>query len=270
MSDHIESVDSFMRAVDRAEKRTKRRKSRQVHRDDERDFLRSIAYAWINTHRPALEARFPNAALASVDAEFRIVLDATSKYAARTTYVGALKRAKAQLAAARSASLLPPKADAAHASDVLPDFSPLASDPQMRTILQHRWEECLLCVSVGAYLAATVMMGGLLEALFMARANRMPDKGPLFKANSVPIDGKTKKPLQLKEWTLKPYIDVGAELGWITRSGKDVAAVLRDYRNYVHPEKQRSHGITPGAEDCRIFWALTKELAGQLLASVHR
>src|SRR6266508_3631639 len=58
----------------------------------------------------------------------------------------------------------------------------------------------------------------------------------------IPIDQRTKKPLPLPEWTLRPYIDVAHEICWITRSGKDVAAVLRDYRNYVHPEKQRSHG----------------------------
>jgi hypothetical protein len=66
------------------------------------------------------------------------------------------------------------------------------------------------------------MMGGLLEALFVARANLMTNKTPLFRAKATPIDSKTKKPLALPEWTLRPYIDVAAELGWISRSGKDV------------------------------------------------
>jgi hypothetical protein len=69
----------------------------------------------------------------------------------------------------------------------------------------------------------------------------------------------------LSEWTLRHYIDVGHELGWISRSGKDVAAVLRDYRNYVHPEKQRSHGVTLNAYDSSMFWEVTKSLAQQLL-----
>ena len=117
-------------------------------------------------------------------------------------------------------------------------------------------------------LAATVMMGGLLEALFVARANLMPNKAPLFRAIGTPLEAKTKKPIPLKEWTLRPYIDVAAELGWISRSGKDVAAVLRDYRNYIHPEKERAHGVNLNNHDSSMFWAVTKSLARQLLASV--
>jgi len=81
------------------------------------------------------------------------------------------------------------------------------------------------------------------------------------------IDKKTQKPLQLGEWTLRPYLDVGAELGWITRPAKDVGAVLRDYRNYVHPEKERVHGITLNTHDAAMFWELTKSLCHQLVAS---
>jgi hypothetical protein len=61
---------------------------------------------------------------------------------------------------------------------------------------------------------------------------------------------------------------VAAELGWISRSGKDVAAVLRDYRNYIHPEKERAHGVTLNDDDVGMFWEVTKSLARQLLASV--
>jgi hypothetical protein len=50
-----------------------------------------------------------------------------------------------------------------------------------------------------------------------------------------------------------------------SRSGKDVAAVLRDYRNYVHPEKQRWLGVTLNACDSSMFWEVTKSLAQQLL-----
>ena len=54
-------------------------------------------------------------------------------------------------------------------------------------------------------------------------------------------------------------------VGWITRSGKDVAAVLRDYRNYVHPEKQRSHGVSLNGHDAQMFWDVTRNLLLQLL-----
>jgi hypothetical protein len=138
----------------------------------------------------------------------------------------------------------------------------------MKVILERRWNECQSCVRAEAPLAATVMMGGLLEALFVARANLMTNKTPLFRAKATPIDAKTKKPLVLTEWTLRPYIDVAAELGWISSSGKDVAAVLRDYRNYIHPEKERAHGVRLNEHDSSMFWGVTKSLTNQLLASV--
>jgi hypothetical protein len=192
------------------------------------------------------------------------VLSATDKASARTTYKQALNDAKAALIDLRSGLLTAPPSPGVHLSPP-PDFSRLAADPVMRSILDARWDECQMCLHTGAHLAATVMMGGFLEALFVARANQLADKGPLFRAKATPIDQKTRKALQLSEWTLRYYIDVGYELGWISRSSKDVAAVLRDYRNYVHPEKQRSHGVTLNAYDAAMFWEVTKSLAQQLL-----
>jgi len=192
-------------------------------------------------------------------------MDATAKLSARSTYSDALKRAKAALVALRAATLVS-RSRPSRATPV-PDFSPLATDLQMQNILMRRWNECEACLQVGAHLAATVMMGGLLEALFVARANKMSDKRPLFATKSTPIDGKTKKPLQLGDWTLRPYLDVGAELGWITKPGKDVGVVLRDYRNYIHPEKERAHGVTLNGHDAAMFWELTKSLSKQLLAT---
>jgi hypothetical protein len=110
------------------------------------------------------------------------------------------------------------------------------------------------------------MMGGLLEALFVSRANKLSDKATLFTSAAAPIDSKTKKPLDLRQWTLAPYIDVGHDLKWISRSAKDIAVILRDYRNYVHPEKERSHGVVLSPDDATMFWEVTKTLSRELLS----
>jgi hypothetical protein len=238
-------------------------KSKQITQSDILDYLKSVSYAWFKSHRPRLQDRVAATELAVVDGNFGRVLTATGKASARTTYVAALKDAKESLIELRSALLT--NSTSSGAESAPPDFSPLASDLGMRDILIGRWHECQLCLSAGAHMAATVMMGGFLEALFVARANRLSDKGPLFRAKATPIDQKTRKPVMLSDWTLRHYIDVGQELGWISRSGNDVAAVLRDYRNYIHPEKQRSHGVTLNAHDSAMFWEVTKSLTRQLL-----
>jgi hypothetical protein len=111
------------------------------------------------------------------------------------------------------------------------------------------------------------MMGGLLEALFVARANKLPDKRALVNAVSAPKDKSPGKTLNYQEWMLDSYIKVARELNWITESAKDVADILKEYRNFIHPEKERRHGVVLALNDSSMFWQVTKALARQLLAS---
>lgn len=87
----------------------------------------------------------------------------------------------------------------------------------------------------------------------------------MLTANRAPKDkaGKTKPQ---KEWMLNDYIEVAHELGWITRSAKDVGAVVRDYRNYIHPAKQHSHGVHISPDGARLFWAVFVQLSKQIIA----
>jgi hypothetical protein len=109
------------------------------------------------------------------------------------------------------------------------------------------------------------MMGGLLEGLLLAKINQLSDKAPVFKTAAAPVDSKTGKKLQLKEWGLKNYIDVAYELLWISRTTKDVGEVMRDYRNYIHPQKELSHGIVLEPGDAKMLWEVAKSIALQLL-----
>jgi hypothetical protein len=122
-------------------------------------------------------------------------------------------------------------------------------------------------VKAEAHLAAIVMMGGLLEALFVARANKMPVKDQIINATSAPKDKTTGKTSNYQEWMLDSYIKVAHELHWITESAKDVADVLKEYRNYIHPEKERRHGVVLAFNDSSMFWQVTKALVRQLLMS---
>jgi hypothetical protein len=262
-----DAVASALDELERAKRTIRRLPGKQVRDSERRQYLKAVALSWFRSHRPELVSVATADAIAAVDLCYRTVLDASERLASKTTYLDALSAAKVALISLRG-SLLATPAPVSTTSDTAPDFGPLASDTAMREILTRRWDECRKCATATAYLAATVMMGGLLEALLVARANLMADKSPLFKSKSTPIDAKTKKPLDLRQWTLAPYIDVAHDLGWITQSAKDIAVVLRDYRNYVHPEKERSHGVILRAEDAQMFWEVVKLLTRQLLASV--
>ena len=229
--------------------------------------LKSTAYAWFYTHRPLIASGAASLDLRLADACYNSVLNSTARLAAKATYLDALKAAKDTLVAMRPEALVTTPTAETNTDDLAPDFSPLAGNQEMRDILTRRWHECCKCVKADAHLAAIVMMGGLLEALFVARANRMIDKKPLIDAASAPKDKATGKTQNYQDWMLDSYIKVACELTWITESAKDVADVLKEYRNYIHPEKERRHGVVLALNDSSMFWQVTKALVRQLLLS---
>jgi hypothetical protein len=262
-----EAIDATINEATLARKRVAKIQTSQVRGVDEIASLKATAQTWFHTHRPVVVTGIPVADLAKVDVYFTAILNATSKSAAKTTYLSALKGAKAALLILRTTAIAtPPPTTDTSTDDIAPDFSPLAGNQQMRDILSRRWNECAKCVSADAHLAGIVMMGGLLEALFVSRANKMPDKTPLVSATNAPRD-KTGKIVNYQEWMLDSYIKVGFELGWITESAKDIADKLKEYRNFVHPAKELRYGVTLGLNDSSMFWQVTKALARQLLLS---
>jgi len=264
MADSHKEIDGAIAEIDHARKLLSKIKVRQIRNSEHRDMLKATALSWFRNHREYLVQAIPSNILASIDSPYRAILDATERDSTKGTYVSAVKDAKVALVNARTEVLV--AVPVQRTTESTPDFSPLASDLAMQAILARRWEECGRCLAASAPLAATVMMGGLLEALFVSRANKLSDKAILFSSSSAPIDPKTKKPLDLRQWTLAPYIDVGHDLKWISRSAKDIAVILRDYRNYVHPEKERSHGMVLSPDDATMFWEVTKTLSRELLS----
>lgn len=256
-----ETVTRTLDELARARANVKRVKNPQVRNAEDRALLRATAQAWFNTHRRAVLANAEPDLLAAVDAPYHVILSGPDRNTSKQTYLDAIDEAKEALIALRKLLVV-----VNVSTDAAPDFSPLTSDAEMRAILERRWIECTKCVGVKAHLAAIVMMGGLLEALFVARANQLSDKAVLVRAPSAPLKGG--KPIPPQEWMLNSYINVGHDLGWITRSARDVAGVLGEYRNYVHPEKERRHKVTLAEEDSEMLWGVTKNLVNQLLASV--
>jgi hypothetical protein len=230
--------------------------------------LKATALAWFHSHRPVILAANSSVDLGAADRPYTMILNSTSKSAARQTYLNALRDVKKALIEIRVAVLVPPPtAGSGNTNDIVPDFSPLVGNQEMQDILIRRWHECRKCVIAEAHLAAIVMMGGLLEALFVARANKMSVKDPLIRAASAPKDRGTGKTLNYQDWMLDSYIKVAHELGWITESARDVADVLKEYRNYIHPEKERRRGVVLALNDSTMFWEVTKALVRQLLSS---
>lgn len=270
MNDAQSAIDDAIAQTGVLRNTLKKGANRQVRANQEQSIIKATALAWFNNLRPLVLNAFSETDLGQIDQIYTSILAASDRASSRADYLDNLKTLKASLVELRSQSMIKPPSmtNSSSASDLPLDFSPLISDPQMQDILRRRWLECVACISADAPLAATVMIGGLLEALLLARVNHEPNKALIFKAATAPKDKATGQTLQLREWGLKNYIDVAHELGWISQSAKDVSEVLRDYRNYVHPYKELSHGIKIEKKDAPILWEVAKSITVQILKSI--
>jgi hypothetical protein len=264
------AVDSAIKEAKKLRSVLSMRSSPQVQSNVETKLIQSTAYSWFGTHRDNMKLAVGESDLSEIDENYKFMLGACDGSAMRKGYLTRLKTVRVALVALKSERALAFAALSAQppTSDRPPAFGTLILDSAMQEILLRRWSECIACTQTDAPLAATVMMGGLLEALLLARVNREDDKSKVFKSGSAPKDKDTGKALPLPKWTLQHYIDVAHELSWISRSAKEVSKVLRDYRNYIHPQKQLSHDVLLRRSDAELFWDVCKSLTRQVIASV--
>ena len=266
MPDMLTAVDAAIDEASKALAMLGKKNTAQIGRTEEHAYLKAVCLSWLKTHRADIAVSYNGTELAPIDSVYQSLLEANEGRPSRRRTCDQLKSAKKQLISLRSKLLVFDPTVGSH-DDKPPPFGRLAPDVEMQAILVRRWDETILCINGGAYLAATVMMGGLLEALLLARVNLESNKAPIFTATAAPKDKKTGAALRLNEWGLKDYIDVAHELKWISKSAKDIGDVLRDWRNYIHPHKEHSHKVTLSREDM-ILWGMAKSIANQVIASV--
>ncbi len=267
MATAADAIDRAIADSERLRKILKKTKTPQVRSFDERALAKATASTWFSNYRNSILNFASSNSINAVDDYYRTILESSDRDGARSKYLTTLSILKLALIKMRTEALAFNPVTTA-TTDQPPDFSPLISDPEMQKVLLSRWNECLLCLLINASLAATVMMGGLLEALLLARINREADKSAIFTAKTAPKNSKTQSPKPLGEWMLNDFIQVLSELKWITTSATAVGAVLRDYRNYIHPQKQLSHNLHLTPADASLFWEVTKNIARQVISSV--
>ncbi len=147
--------------------------------------------------------------------------------------------------------------------EVPPDFHRLVQDELLADVLSFRWNEAQKCVQVGAYLAAIVMMGSILEGLLLNRVEH--NREVANRTRSSPKDQKTGQPRPIQEWGLSTLIDVAHEARWLQGDVKRFSHALRESRNLVHPYVQRLNNETPDHDTCSICWRVVQAAVSDLL-----
>lgn len=130
------------------------------------------------------------------------------------------------------ASAQPPATDWRASPDALSLAATFGA--QRAGLITERLEEAERCFTGRAYLASVVMLGSALEAALGAAiaANRA------FACRSPKVPALSSgKPKDSTRWTLAEMVTVSESVGWLHSAHARFSNVLRDYRNYVHPDR---------------------------------
>ena len=267
MTAAYEAIQATLGEIERLRKVVSKGKTKQVYNASELDLVKANVHTWLHTRRAIVVAAVGEQSVSAVDCVYRDLLASTNRGTSRSRYADLLKTLKTSLGTLHADKAIELSDPLRHKAspDTPPSFATITADAEMQQLLANRWNECVSCVNHDLPLAATVMMGGILEALLISRINKLTDQSPVFKAKAAPKDKTSGTVLKLREWTLSNYIDVAHELGWISATYKDVGEILRDYRNYIHPYKEYQHKkrITP--DDSKMLWGIGKTIVRQIL-----
>lgn len=143
-----------------------------------------------------------------------------------------------------------------------PDFLNLKLEPGLGEILSDRWDQAQKCLNAGAHLAATIIMGSMLEGMLLAVLQRFPKEAN--QCGSAPQDSRTGKVRYFAEWTLADMINVAHDMGWIDLDVKKFSHALRDFRNLIHPYQQMATKTFPDQDTCEISWLVVQAAANDL------
>ncbi len=261
--------DSAIQEIDKLKKHLSKQRVQQIRAATDCELIRAYSLAWSHTHRIGAQKILTTEQLAKADSLYEKMSTATYRATSKAVYVDLLKEIRAELLLIQGQTFIAPTPS----SDLkVPNISKLVQNAQMASILTRRMQEVLDAIEKSP-LTATIMMGAVLEALFLARINLLTDKKALFALKATPKD-KSGKALELKEWGLNDFIDVSHEIGWIRKPLKDISAVLRDYRNIIHPVKELTlmremkTDILVNSSDAKMFWRVFFEVSEQISNSV--
>lgn len=124
-----------------------------------------------------------------------------------------------------------------------PDFSFIA-DPELRSIIERDYQEIPRCLREGAYKAATVMCGSVMEALLLDAL--LADEAKAIRSSKAPKVRGGKAIKDLAWWSLSSMIDVALDLRILpTPYFGFMSGAVREHRNLIHPAVEIRKQITP-------------------------
>ena len=128
----------------------------------------------------------------------------------------------------------------------------VVANPALAAAAEQRLTEARICHGAGAFMAAVIMLGSLLEGVLVAVADeRLKGKPP----KSLDVIG------------LEELINLAHKMGWIQVDVQVSSVLIRRYRNFVHPRAQLRMVDPPDADTLDICWPIVNATLNDLAAS---
>lgn len=140
------------------------------------------------------------------------------------------------------------------------DLCNLQIDPDMLGVIEMRVKEIELCIKNKISLAAIFLIGSSLEGILLTYAKNNPE---LYN-KSISSPKSSGKVITFEKWTLSDLINVSKEVGFILEDGKKFSIILRDFRNYIHPNEQIKSQFKPDSETTLLCYQTFKLILYQL------
>ncbi len=139
----------------------------------------------------------------------------------------------------------------------------LSIDSDLIPILNSRIVEAENCLRSNSSLAVIFLCGSILEGILLGIALKDPQK--FNQAENSPKD-KSGTVKRFNCWSLSEFIDVAYNLGFLTPDIKKFSHALREFRNYIHPFKQKESNFSPDNHTAEICLQVLKAA----IASINR
>ena len=135
-------------------------------------------------------------------------------------------------------------------------------DTTMRDILARDLRECAVAIVARQDKLASIMCGSIIEALLMCK---ITERGISKYDISEISKAKTANNYVVSSMSLSELLYVARQEDLITINSYRLGHYIRDYRNIVHPAKEKRMKEEINHENVLMMWSVLKRISGELL-----
>ncbi|MEI0611868.1 hypothetical protein [Brachyspira pilosicoli] len=134
--------------------------------------------------------------------------------------------------------------------DVQNNIKKIILDEKVLNLLVRRLEEIKKTIQYKIPFAAIMLSGSALEGILLYAAYKFELN---FKQSKLCPKNDNNRVKGFNNWTLNELIDVAYDIGLLTDDVKRLSHNLREFRNYIHPDKELKNNYSPNIKSAKIF-----------------